>query len=64
VLHHLQQLASLEGSLAEEKLRQREEMQSKLEAQRRRSKETLTQQQQLQQQCAPLPSPRADLLAR
>ena len=68
VSHHVRQLASLEDSLAAEKLRQRMELQMKLEAQRMRMKELRTQQvlqphQQLLQH-APLPSPRADLLAR
>jgi hypothetical protein len=53
VAHHVQQLARLEGSLAEEKLRQREEMQAKLEMQRKRAKEVASQRrqhQELQQQ--------------
>ncbi len=68
VSHHLRQLASLEDSLAAEKLRQRMELQMKLEAQRMRMKEVRTQQalqsHQRLLQHAPLPSPRADLLAR
>ena len=62
VAHHVQQLARLEGSLAEEKLRQREEMQAKLEMQRRRAKEVASQRRR--QHAAPPASPRADLLAR
>jgi len=68
VSHHVRQLARLEDSLAAEKLRQRIELQMKLEAQRMRMKEARTQQALQQQQRllqhAPLPSPRADLLAR
>jgi hypothetical protein len=63
VAHHVQQLVRLEGSLAEEKLRQQEEMQAKLELQRRKAKAAATQQRR-QQHEAPPASPRADLLAR